>query len=165
MDGEWEPPMIPNPEYKVGKNCGCLTQHLFNTHFTFPVNPSCNYRENGNPGKSTTPTTKESGCILRSITLNTALIQISTSMKTLVSLVLIFGRWETRWSILNNFIALVMLCQCNICYRFSGEIWHHLWQLPDHRWFEGSRGHRNGDMGCDKGMLLVFFPSHISRVQ
>ncbi len=122
-------------------------------------------RENGNLNRSTTPTTKDPGCIPRLTILNTVLIRTSTSLTTLAFWVLIFGRWERKRSSLNNnVIAIVMIkLQQQLLFPFiSGEIWHDLWQLPDHRRCEGSRRHCKRDMGCDKGMLeLVFFLNHI----
>lgn len=64
--------------------------------------PLCNCRESGNPSKLTTPTTKELGCTLRSITLNTALIPPFTNLTALAFLVWICGRWETGWLLLSN---------------------------------------------------------------
>lgn len=77
----------------------CLAEPFLSSRLTLPL---CTCRASGNPSKLTTPTTREFGCTLRSITLNTALIPPFTSLTTLPCLVWICGRWETGWLLLSH---------------------------------------------------------------
>lgn len=80
MDGEWEPPMVDNPEYKVGLFCLlCSSRKTFTYNFFFS-------RANGNRSKSTILNTRAHGCILRSIILNTNPTLTCICMKTSVVL-------------------------------------------------------------------------------
>lgn len=86
MDGEWEPPVIQNPEYKV-RPPPLLNGRLWNEGGAvtpFLTTPSeTPLRASGDPDRLTTPTTRANGCTLRLTTLSTPLTP--TSMPTTAS--------------------------------------------------------------------------------
>lgn len=117
-------------------------------------------RESGNQSRLITPITKESGCTLRSTTLSTALTLRSTSLTTSELSGWICGRccslllrwlelfsipylgavkWVYDWKnkIAGCYSTLTWTCKPLL---IPGKVWDHLWQLPDHRWCEGSWG-------------------------
>ena len=88
MDGEWEPPMIPNPEYKVNSNMVYRRDCVLINAFFLDV---C--RVTGNLVRLTIQTTRESGSILRYPTQTMIQMIHSISLRILDLLDLTCGRY------------------------------------------------------------------------
>lgn len=85
MDGEWEPPVIQNPEYKVGLGLPSRMGVHSGEHAdlcSLPVPFFC--RVSGSPDRLTTQITRALGSTQRSTTLSILRIAISMPMKTLL---------------------------------------------------------------------------------
>lgn len=85
MDGEWEPPVIQNPEYKVGLLLPSMVEVHSREHADLcspPIPFLC--RASGSPGRLTTQITRALGSTLRLTTPSILLIATSMPMKTLL---------------------------------------------------------------------------------
>lgn len=97
MDGEWEAPMIDNPDYKVCIEIDIYSEFYIVLYSTMNLiylllKLLHNFRVNGNRNKSTILIIRDHGSIPRSIILNIHLIPSSISVTKSALLALIYGR-------------------------------------------------------------------------